>query len=148
MALQLAKRSDVPTIVRLLAEDQIGAIRDDPNGDMTPYFAAFDAIAAAPNDALYVWEQDGAVAGCLQLTFLPGLLMHGGWRAQIEGVRVDSRHRRHRIGEQMIMAAVELAHQKGCRLVQLMTNKDRRDAQRFYRRLGFVASHEGMKLAL
>ena len=148
MALQLAKRSDVPAIVRLLAEDQISAVRDDPNGDMTPYFAAFDAIAAAPDDALYVWEHDGAIVGCLQLTFLPGLLMRGGWRAQIEGVRVDSRHRRHRIGEQMIMAAVELARQKGCRLVQLMTNKDRRDAQRFYRRLGFVASHEGMKLAL
>jgi ribosomal protein S18 acetylase RimI-like enzyme len=148
MALQLAKRSDVPTVVRLLAEDQISAVRDDPNGDMTPYFAAFDAIAADPNNALYVWEHDGAVVGCLQLTFLPGLLLQGGWRAQIEGVRVDSRHRRHRIGEQMIMAAVALARQKGCRLVQLMTNKDRRDAQRFYRRLGFVASHEGMKLAL
>ncbi|MDR3467535.1 MAG: GNAT family N-acetyltransferase [Xanthobacteraceae bacterium] len=148
MPLQLAKRSDVPAIMRLLAQDQISTVRDDPDGDMAPYLAAFDAIAAEPNDALYVWEQDGAVVGCLQLTFLPGLLLKGGWRAQIEGVRVDSRMRRHRIGEQMIMAAVALARDKGCRLVQLMTNKDRRDAQRFYRRLGFVASHEGMKLAL
>jgi hypothetical protein len=33
-------------------------------------------------------------------------------------------------------------------LVQLTTDKSRLDAHRFYRRLGFVASHEGMKLAL
>ncbi len=148
MALQLAKRSDVPIIVRLLAEDQIATVRDDPEGDMTPYLTAFDAIAARADDALYVWEHDGAVVGCLQLTFLPGLLLKGGWRAQIEGVRVDSRYRRHGIGEHMIMAAVALARDRGCRLVQLTTNKDRRDAHRFYRRLGFVASHEGMKLML
>lgn len=148
MALQLAKRSDVPTLVRLLAEDQIAAVHDDPDGDMTPYLAAFDAIAARPDDALYVWEHESAIVGCLQLTFLPGLLLQGGWRAQIEGVRVDSRYRRHGIGEGMILAAVALARERGCRLVQLTTNKDRRDAQRFYRRLGFVASHEGMKLAL
>jgi ribosomal protein S18 acetylase RimI-like enzyme len=115
---------------------------------MTPYLAAFDAIAADPRDGLYVWEEDGAVVGCLQLTCLPGLLLKGGWRAQIEGVRVDSRLRGRRIGERMILAAVELAREKGCILMQLTTNKKRTDAQRFYRRLGFVNSHEGMKLAL
>ncbi|MGO9358789.1 MAG: GNAT family N-acetyltransferase [Xanthobacteraceae bacterium] len=148
MTMRLARRADVAAIMRLLAEDQISDERDDPNGDMTPYLAAFDAIAANPHDDLYVWEEDGAIVGCLQLTCLPGLLLKGGWRAQIEGVRVDSRLRGRRIGERMIMAAVELAREKGCILVQLTTNKKRGDAQRFYRRLGFVNSHEGMKLAL
>jgi hypothetical protein len=32
--------------------------------------------------------------------------------------------------------------------VQLTSNKQRKDAHRFYERLGFVASHEGFKLAL
>jgi GNAT superfamily N-acetyltransferase len=148
MALREARRDDVPVIMRLLAEDQISAQRDDPDGDMAPYFAAFDAIAANPDNHVYVWEEEGAIVGCLQLTFLPGLLLRGGLRAQVEGVRVDRRHRGRKIGERMIAEAVAMARAEGCILVQLMSNKDRRDAHRFYRRLGFVASHEGMKLKL
>jgi len=44
--------------------------------------------------------------------------------------------------------AIALARGRGCDRVQLTTNKKRDDAQRFYRRLGFVASHEGVKLWL
>ena len=47
-----------------------------------------------------------------------------------------------------VPAIVCLARRRGCALVQLTTDKARTDAHRFYRRLGFVASHEGMKLAL
>lgn len=115
---------------------------------MAPYLAAFDAIDSNPNDATYVWEQDGEIIGCFQLTFLPGLLMKGGWRAQVESVRVDRRYRGRKIGEQMMVEAVRMSRAKGCWQLQLTTNKDRRDAHRFYRRLGFVASHEGMKLKL
>ncbi len=148
MALREARRGDVPDIMRLLAEDQISDKLDDPKGDMTPYRAAFDAIAADPNNAIYVWEEDGDIIGCMQLTFLPGLLLKGGWRAQIEGVRVDSRHRGGKIGERLVGAAIAMARAKGCVLLQLTTNKERVNAHRFYRRLGFVASHEGMKFKL
>lgn len=149
MALRPATRDDVSRMMQLLAEDQISDQRDDPHGDMTPYLAAFDAIAADPNNGLYVWEEDGEVVGCFQLTFLPGLLLKGGWRAQIEGVRVDRRFRGRKIGEQMLAEAVRMSRAwPECRVLQLTTNKDRRDAHRFYRRLGFVASHEGMKLKL
>lgn len=44
--------------------------------------------------------------------------------------------------------AVAEARRRGCALVQLTTDKSRTSAHRFYQRLGFVASHEGMKLAL
>jgi ribosomal protein S18 acetylase RimI-like enzyme len=147
MALREARRDDVPRLLQLLAEDQISDQRDDPNGDMTPYLTAFDAIASDPNNATYVWEQDGEIVGCFQLTFLPGLLLKGGWRAQVESVRVDRRYRGRKIGEQMMAEAIKISRAKpDCRMLQLTTNKDRRDAHRFYRRLGFVASHEGMKL--
>jgi GNAT superfamily N-acetyltransferase len=43
---------------------------------------------------------------------------------------------------------IEQARQRGCGLVQLTTDKARLDAHRFYSRLGFVASHEGLKLPL
>ena len=148
MPLREARREDVLAIMRLLVQDQISEQRDDADGDMTPYLAAFDAIAADPNNGLHVFEQDGAIVGCMQLTFLPGILLKGGWRAQVEGVRVDRNYRSRGIGEQMMAAAAAMGRAKGCIVLQLTTNKDRLDAHRFYRRLGFVASHEGMKLKL
>src|SRR5262245_44859524 len=124
MALREATRADVPRMMQLLAEDQIADQRDDPNSDMAPYLAAFDAIAADPNNGLYVWEQDGDIVGCFQLTFLPGLLLKGGWRAQIEGVRVDGRFRRQKIGEQMVAEAVKMSRAwPNCRVLQLTSNK-------------------------
>jgi len=48
----------------------------------------------------------------------------------------------------MIEHAVDRARHRGCRLVQLTTDKARPDAVRFYESLGFAASHEGMKLHL
>jgi ribosomal protein S18 acetylase RimI-like enzyme len=148
MGLREASRDDVPSIMRLLVQDQISAQPDDPEADITPYEAAFDTIAADPNNSLHVWEQDGAIVGCMQLTFLPGMLLKGGWLAQVEGVRVDRALRGQKIGEQMITAAVGMSRARGCISLQLTTNKQRMDAQRFYRRLGFIASHKGMKLKL
>ena len=52
------------------------------------------------------------------------------------------------IGRRMFAWAIERARIRGCRLVQLTTDKRRPDAIRFYESLGFVASHEGMKLVL
>jgi len=61
-------------------------------------------------------------------------------------VRVDSRLRGKRIGEQLVQWAVAEAQSRGCKLVELMTNNSRVDAQRFYERLGFARSHVGMTL--
>ena len=147
MALRDARREDVAVIVQLLADDPLGSTREDAGG-MAGYFGAFDAIAADPNNVLLVWDENGQVAGCLQLTYIPGLSRGGSWRAQVEAVRVGREHRGRQIGEQMIQAVVGMARARGCGLVQLTTDKQRHDAHRFYQRLGFVASHEGMKLKL
>lgn len=148
MALREARREDIRRIVELLADDEVAHGREDVSGDMMPYHAAFDAIAADPNNTLYVWEHDGAVVGCLQLTFIPGMSYHGSWIAKVEGVRVDRALRGLGIGERMLDAMIEKSRARGCKQLQLTTNKRRVDAQRFYRRLGFEASHEGMKLDL
>lgn len=148
MALRNATRTDVARIVQLLVDDELGSAREDATGDMTAYLEAFDAIAADRNNALLVWDEDGNIAGCLQLTFIPGLSRHGSWRAQVEAVRVGREYRGKQIGEKMMAAVVEAARARGCGLLQLTTDKQRVDAHRFYQRLGFVASHEGMKLKL
>lgn len=68
--------------------------------------------------------------------------------AQVESVRVDAGERRRGIGAEMMRWVIGEARRRGCSRVQLTSNKSRKDAHRFYARLGFVASHEGMKLDL
>ena len=112
------------------------------------YSLAFEAIAADPNQLLIAAECDGALIGCLQLTFIPGLSNRGAFRGQIESVRVARGSRGSGIGHAMVAWVIAECRRRGCRTVQLATSKSRVDAQRFYASLGFKASHEGMKLAL
>ena len=146
---RLARREDVPSMVRLLADDQLGALRErveDPVPEV--YWQAFDVIEGDPNNELVVVELAGEVVGCLQITYIPHLVRAGGWRAQIEGVRVGKTVRGQGVGRRMVDWAIGRARSRGCMLVQLTTDKKRGDALRFYESLGFVASHEGLKLAL
>jgi GNAT superfamily N-acetyltransferase len=148
--LRRAVADDVPVIVELLAADQLGATRDGLAGsdDLEPYLRAFSAIDADPAHLLMVADEGRSVVGTMQLSFLPGLARRGAMRAQIEAVRVHADHRNGGLGAAMIGWAVDEARRRGCRLVQLTTDRSRVDAHRFYERLGFVASHEGMKLTL
>ena len=149
IAFRRATRVDLPTIIALLADDPLGATREDPTDPPNPaYIDAFDAIDRDPNQYLAVVTADGAVIGCLQLSFIPGLSRLGLWRGQIESVRIAAAHRGGGLGRLMFEWAIDECRQRGCGLVQLTTDKTRADALRFYESLGFQASHEGMKLAL
>ena len=145
-----ATRDDLSAIVRLLADDPLGARRESFMDPLpASYEAAFTAIDRDPNHELVVVDApDQPVAGVLQLTLIPHLTYRGGWRAQIEGVRVAAHLRSAGVGEQLFRWAIQRARDRGCHLVQLTSDKARPDAIRFYERLGFVASHEGMKLHL
>jgi ribosomal protein S18 acetylase RimI-like enzyme len=151
IAIRPAVRDDVPAIVALLAADPLGQTRED-SGDIGPYLAAFDDMAAQGGNIALVAERNDAMAkeivGCLQLTIIPGLARHGAKRGQIEGVRVSAACRGLGIGERLIRHAIETARAAGCALVQLTSDNSRPDAHRFYERLGFVASHAGFKLLL
>ncbi|WP_420179292.1 GNAT family N-acetyltransferase [Paenarthrobacter sp. TA1.8] len=145
--LRRARKDDLPRILALLADDQLGATRESA-GDLVPYERAFDAIDADPAHLLVVGELDGDVVATFQLSYIPGLSRKGSWRAQIEAVRVSEVLRGQGVGALMIQWAIDQARERGCSLVQLTTDKSRVSAHRFYERLGFVASHEGMKLTL
>jgi GNAT superfamily N-acetyltransferase len=133
----------------MLADDALGAARERYELPLPPaYERAFQAIQADPAQELVVVELSGTVVGMLQLTFIPYLTHQGSWRALIEGVRIDSRHRASGLGRQMMAWAIARARARDCRMVQLTTDKARPDARRFYESLGFTASHEGMKLLL
>lgn len=144
-----ATADDLAKIIDLLADDELGRQREDPGPPPNPrYRSAFAAIDDDPNQFLAVVEEEGAVVGCLQLSFIPGLSHTGLWRGQIESVRIAATRRGSGLGRKMFVWAIEECRKRGCGLVQLTTDKTRPDALRFYESLGFVASHEGMKLKL
>ncbi|WP_406036658.1 GNAT family N-acetyltransferase [Micromonospora sp. NBC_00898] len=142
-----AVRADLPAVIALLADDVLGKARDFTEVD-DAYEKAFADIDADPRNHLVVADAGGELVGCMQITYIPGLGRHGAERSLIESVRVRSDQRGRGLGREMMTWAIDQARQRGCALVQLTTDKTRADAHRFYRNLGFVASHEGMKLAL
>ncbi|MFC3093462.1 GNAT family N-acetyltransferase [Alteromonas sediminis] len=144
-----AKLQDLESLVSLLSSDPLGSQREDATLPLNDaYLSAFEAINSDPNNALIVVELDGNVVGMLQMTFIPYLTHIGSWRCLIEGVRVHEAFRGQGLGERMFEFAIKKARSKGCRLVQLTSDKQRPDAIRFYEKLGFKATHEGFKLAL
>lgn len=144
-----ATAADVAAIVGLLADDRLGAVREDASLPLDArYIQAFDAIERDPNQLQAVADLDGRIVGCLQLSFIPGLSFIGTWRGQIESVRIHSSMRGSGLGQQMIIWAVGVCRDRGCGIVQLNTHQSRDDAVRFYEKLGFTNSHYGMKLSL
>lgn len=144
-----ATRDDVEAIVDMLADDMLGASREDATRPLNArYLAAWDAIERDPNNELIVVDDGVQLAGVLQLTFIPYLSHTGRWRCLIEGVRIASSHRGQGLGKALFEWAIARAAERGCTLVQLTSDKQRTDAIRFYENLGFKATHEGFKLEL
>lgn len=143
-----AKKEDLPAIVAMLANDKLGKLREDYREPLPDtYYQAFSSINKDPNQELMVvLNETENVIGTLQLTFIPYLTYQGGIRAQIEAVRICEDMRGAGLGEKLFKWAIERARAKGAHVLQLTTDKKRPDAKRFYEKLGFIASHEGMKL--
>jgi len=142
-----ARRNELGKIIQLLADDPMGATREtSASVPDAQYIAAFDAIQVDPNNRLIVAVIGDEVVGCLQLTFIPGLSRNGATRGQIESVRI-ARHLRGRgVGQRFFEWTIEECRTHGCQMIQLTTDRSRKDAHRFYERLGFDATHDGMKL--
>ena len=133
-----------------MADDPLGATRERFENPLPEsYQKAFGIIDQDNNNELLVLENErDGVVGVLQITYIPYLTYQGSWRALIEGVRIDKSHRAGGLGSMLVLEAVERARQKNCRLVQLTSDKARPEAIQFYEKLGFTASHEGLKLKL
>lgn len=144
-----AKIKDLPEIVRMLADDFLGATRERYENPLPEsYVKAFEEIDADKNNELIVAEIGGEIVGTLQITFTPSISLQGGKRATVESVRIDAKHRGKGLGKDLMNWAIERAKSEDCYILQLMTNGERTDAHRFYENLGFEGSHLGMKLYL
>ena len=150
---RLGERNDLSQIIRLLADDSFSGDLEsaqDVSTDQIPtaYQQAWEAIVASEDNQILVAADGMQVIAVLQLTMIPSLTLRGSRRAQIEGVRVASVYRGQGVGTQLMQWAIDLARKENCLLVQLTMDRRRERAVRFYRRLGFVASHEGFKMQL
>ena len=141
------QKADLPRILQLLSDDELGRSRETlQKTTHDGYMRAFTAISGDLNQYLAVFERNDKIIGCLQISFIPGLSRRGALRGQIESVRVAANFRGNGYGTLMMAWAIEKCREQGCSLVQLTSDKTRKDAQRFYQGLGFVPSHEGFKL--
>ncbi len=144
-----AAENDIWNLVALLADDVLGAKREDISKPLNQsYFDAFQNIEKDPNNELTVVECNGELVGMLQLTFIPYLTHTGSWRCLIEGVRIAKNYRGQGFGTKFIRWAIKCATERNCKIVQLTSDKQRPDALRFYESLGFQATHEGLKLKI
>jgi GNAT superfamily N-acetyltransferase len=149
VVIRLAERADVAAVQAMFATETLGGHGDsgDP-ADLPQYLAAFDRIAASPNDSLFVAVIGGEVVGTFQTTLITSLTGKGSASLTIEAVHTRSDHRGRGVGEAMIRHAIDQGRREGVQLVQLMSNAGRAGAHRFYERLGFSQSHLGFKMKL
>ena len=144
-----ATKNDIPNLVALLADDDLGAQREDSSIPVNQrYIDIFDSINKDSNNELTVVESKSELVGMLQLTFIPYLTHTGSWRCLIESVRISRNYRGQGMGTRFINWSIERATEMKCSIVQLTSDKQRPDALRFYESLGFQATHEGFKLKL
>lgn len=148
MTFRKATKNDLPKIIEMIANDKLGQLREDFQDPLSAkYYKAFENIDQDKNQELMVIEsKEKEIVGTLQLSFIQYLTYQGGIRAQIEAVRIREDQRGKGIGEKLFKWAIERSKEKGAHLLQLTTDKKRPEAIKFYHKLGFVDTHEGMKL--
>ncbi|WP_339951230.1 GNAT family N-acetyltransferase [uncultured Albimonas sp.] len=146
-----AREADLPAIVALMSDDELGAARE-ASADDPRYLAAFHAIEEQRGNTLYVAvtgdRASGPVVGCFQMIFMPGISWAGATRAEIENVRIARDLRGTGLGAQMIEQAVRIARDGAAAILQLTSNNARPDAHRFWTANGFEQSHQGFKMTL
>ncbi|KNC18425.1 hypothetical protein AC792_12405 [Arthrobacter sp. RIT-PI-e] len=149
VTLRRATEDDLPALVSLLADDPFGAGREDADAPEAYRPALLEVLQNASDDLLVAADHAGTPVAMLQLTRIPGLARRGATRLLVEAVRVHSAHRSGGIGTAVMRwVTAEAAPAVGACLVQLTSHEARKDAHRFYERLGFAGSHRGFKVEL
>jgi len=144
-----AEEYEVPILVRMFADDKLGSKREDISEPINKsYVSAFNQIKSDPNNELIVAIHENEIIGMMQLTYIPSLGLLGSKRCVIGGVRVHSRYRGRGLGTKIIKWGIKQSECKGCKIVQITSDKQRPEAIRFYEKLGFKATHEGLRLKI
>jgi GNAT superfamily N-acetyltransferase len=140
---------DLPLLVRLLADDDLGRAREQLTIPLpAAYGRAFERILDSDSTQILVVEDAGQAIGSLQLTFIPNLSYVGQTRAVFESVHVLPDFQGKGAGAFLVAFAIEEARRGGAGQIVLTSTNTRLDAHRFWKRMGFAHTHVGMKLFL
>ena len=145
-----ATEADLPRIVELLAQLALDGRPREASDSILPetYRQAFQAVDADPRQRLLLIEAQGRVIGTATLIIIPNLSYRGRPYGIVENIVVDAAERGLGYGELLLRTAIDEARQAGCYKLSLTSNKRRKDAHRFYERVGFKATHEGYRADL
>ena len=147
-----ARREETPAIVALILQGDaarpLSLEQAEAEAVHPAYLAAFDAIAASPDIALFVAERAGVVIGTIKVVIVPGLAARGRTRARFESVHVAPLLRGAGIGASIIAFASDYARRRGATALELTSHNERLDAHRFYLKLGFDQTHAGFRKSL
>jgi ribosomal protein S18 acetylase RimI-like enzyme len=95
-----------------------------------------EAVVHSESATLFVALDDGTVVGTLTLVVFA---IPTGRRAWIEDVVVDEEWRGAGVGQEMTLAAIDEARQRGVRSIDLTSRPSREAANAMYVKLGFEA---------
>ncbi|HEV2611376.1 MAG TPA: GNAT family N-acetyltransferase [Noviherbaspirillum sp.] len=82
-------------------------------------------------------DEAGVPVGTFSLMVFCSLSHHGSRQALLDAVVVSRERRGEGVGEAMLQRALHIAAGSGCYKLSLSSNIKRKDAHRFYERLGF-----------
>jgi GNAT superfamily N-acetyltransferase len=144
-----AAASDLPLLVEMLADDDLGRAREQLTNPLpAAYCEALARILASDFTRILVVEDDGQAIGSLQLTLIPNLSYVGQTRAVFESVHVLPAWQGKGAGAFLVAHAIDEARRAGAGQIVLTSSNSRLDAHRFWKRMGFAHTHVGMKLFL
>jgi GNAT superfamily N-acetyltransferase len=147
VSVRLATESDLPRLIELYSQLELDPSREESRAEVLPsYRNAFAAIAADPNQQLFVAEAGGRVAGTACLIVMPNLTHKGRPYALIENVVVDASQRSTGIGQALMRHLIDRALSAGCYKVALTSNFQREQAHRFYEKLGFITRQRAFRI--
>jgi GNAT superfamily N-acetyltransferase len=134
IVMRTATEDDLPGLLTLYG--QLG--QDD--GTVLPLETArriFARFREYPSYTVHVAELDGRLVGTFALLVMDNLGHLGSPGAVLEDVVVDSAVRGKGIGRRMMAYAHDLCRNAGCYKMTFSSNRNRKDAHRFYESLGF-----------
>jgi len=131
-------------LVDVFGRERVLGALSDASGELRPD----GSVLFTRNVMTLIGELEGEVVATAQVTWQRRLMYGAGLVCQVESVRVASRRRSAGLGAELMRWIIDDARRRDCARIELTSNAKRIDARRFYERLGFTASHVGMKLYL
>jgi GNAT superfamily N-acetyltransferase len=140
---------DFAGVLRLLAQLSPTWSEEDVDEPVTAHVErTWARMLGQEGRAVLVAEDAGRIVATLDMVMVAVLTGGAAPTAVIMNMVVDRLYRRAGIGRALLEAAVSLARNARCGMVELLSSKERAETHRFYRSLGFEAQAEGFRLPL